>query len=213
VDINGLSVDAVLLDWVQIEYEKELIAVAGFAAFRNRGRIAEDGLLARICRFLPLSLTTSDCGSLNIMRSAREMPIASTLRRRNRTATDHYAVSRDRLKKIHRLDCRLTVRLAFKAQGADYIIITHADFIEPAQRLADYRRTQGYRTAVVRVDDVYDEFNHGIYDPRAIRAFVHYAYHHWQKPAPLFLLLFGDSTNLMTKRSLATAKSLRLCRR
>jgi hypothetical protein len=54
------------------------------------------------------------------------------------------------------------------AQGADWIIITHADFTSAAQTLADHRRTwQGLRTAVVDVQDVYDEFNGGLMDQEA----------------------------------------------
>jgi hypothetical protein len=44
------------------------------------------------------------------------------------------------------------------------------------------------------VEDIWDEFNHGIVHPRAIRDFVDYAYHHWQPPAPRFVLLVGDAS-------------------
>ena len=200
VDINGLSVDAVLLDWVQIEYEKELIVVQDSLRFEIEGGSPRTVSLRGFVDSAPYLLTTSGLriAQYHAVREGDAYRLDFTAR--NRTATDYYAVSRDRLKKITGLTADSPSAWRSTAQGADYIIITHADFIEPAQRLADYRRTQGYRTAVVRVDDVYDEFNHGIYDPRAIRAFVHYAYHHWQKPAPLFLLLFGDSTNLMDKK-------------
>jgi hypothetical protein len=79
------------------------------------------------------------------------------------------------------------------AQGADWIIITHADFTSAAQTLADHRRTwQGLRTAVVDVQDVYDEFNGGLMDQEAIRSFVRYAYENWPRPAPRYLVLLGD---------------------
>ncbi len=76
--------------------------------------------------------------------------------------------------------------------GADYIIITHHTFIEDVQPLADFRASQGYRTLVVDVADIYDEFNSGIFSPEAIRDFLAYAYAHWQPPAPSFVLLVGD---------------------
>ncbi len=76
--------------------------------------------------------------------------------------------------------------------GADYIIITHGDFYTDVQPLADYRAAQGMRTLVVDVQDVYDTFSDGIFDPVAIRDFLAYAYANWISPAPAYVLLMGD---------------------
>ncbi len=80
------------------------------------------------------------------------------------------------------------------ATGADYLIITHADFREGIGRLAQFRRQQGLRVQVVDVQDIYDEFNAGLLSPHAIRAFISYAYFHWPTPAPSYVLLVGDGT-------------------
>jgi len=76
--------------------------------------------------------------------------------------------------------------------GADYLIITHRQFRNAVQRLADYRAAQGLRVQVVDVEDLYNEFNFGIFHPIAIRNFLAYAYTHWQPPAPSYVLLVGD---------------------
>lgn len=76
--------------------------------------------------------------------------------------------------------------------GADYIIISHADFIDQVQPLADHRTAKNMRVAVVDVQDVYDEFNSGIFDPGAIKDFLAYTYQSWASPAPSFVLLVGD---------------------
>jgi len=78
--------------------------------------------------------------------------------------------------------------------GADYIVIGHRDLMSEAQRLADYRQSQGLRVALVDVQDLYDEFSYGIFDPEAIRAFLAWAYNNWQPPAPAYVVLFGDGT-------------------
>ncbi len=89
--------------------------------------------------------------------------------------------------------------------AADYLVITHPAFQDYAQQLADYRhRTNGLRTQVVLVEDIYDEFSAGLTDPQAIRDFVQYAYENWQRPAPLYLLFFGDAS-WDPKRHLAEA--------
>lgn len=76
--------------------------------------------------------------------------------------------------------------------GADYIIITHSDFITVVQPLADYHTGRGLRTQIVDVEEVYDTFGYGIFDPEAIRSFLAYAYTSWTQPAPTYVLLMGD---------------------
>lgn len=80
------------------------------------------------------------------------------------------------------------------ADGADWIAISHADFLTEVERLSDHRQRRGWRTAVVDVADIYDEFSHGVYDPVAIRDFVEHAWRTWPKPAPRFLVLVGAAT-------------------
>ena len=82
--------------------------------------------------------------------------------------------------------------------GADYIIITHADFQSAIQPLADFARrkilpsTGKFRVKVVDVQDVYDEFSGGVFDAQAIHDFLAYAYANWQPPKPSYVLLVGD---------------------
>ena len=83
------------------------------------------------------------------------------------------------------------------SNGADYIIITHKDFIPAAQRLADYRSSnlQGVATPrikVVDVDQIYNEFSYGLMNPLALNSFAKYAYESWQSPAPQYIALMGD---------------------
>ncbi|HQP44390.1 MAG TPA: C25 family cysteine peptidase, partial [Thermoanaerobaculales bacterium] len=79
-------------------------------------------------------------------------------------------------------------------QQADYLMIAHARLLEAIEPLARFHRERGLEVAVIDVEDVYDEFNYGIIDPKAIRDFIAYAYHSWQPPAPRFVLLVGDAS-------------------
>ena len=45
---------------------------------------------------------------------------------------------------------------------------------------------------VVDVQDIYDEFNGGMFDPQAIHDFLAYAYAYWTPPAPSYVVLMGD---------------------
>jgi hypothetical protein len=76
---------------------------------------------------------------------------------------------------------------------ADYVVIAPAELADAAGRLADYRGTQGLRAVVVKIEDVFDEFNHGISSPLAIRDFLRYAYQNWDLP-PRYVVLAGRGT-------------------
>ncbi len=77
--------------------------------------------------------------------------------------------------------------------AADWIAITHRDFLTPTLLLAAHRASfSGLRTMVVDVQDVYDEFSGGLMDPEAIRQFLAYARDNWQRPAPQYVVLVGD---------------------
>jgi hypothetical protein len=78
--------------------------------------------------------------------------------------------------------------------GADYIIITHKNFSNAIQPLADHHSTSGMRVVKVDVEDLYDEFNNGIFNPQAIKNFLAYTYNHWQPPAPAYVLLVGGAS-------------------
>lgn len=77
---------------------------------------------------------------------------------------------------------------------ADYLLISHPDFKQQAERLAAYRRAQGWRSVVVSVEDIYKEFNGGQKSPHAIKEFLRYTLRSWAKPAPQYVVLFGDAS-------------------
>ncbi len=78
------------------------------------------------------------------------------------------------------------------SSAADYLVISYAGFLAQAQVLADYRAGQGYQTAVIDVQEIYDEFNDGELSPVAIQDFLKYAYANWAAPKPAYVLLMGD---------------------
>lgn len=85
--------------------------------------------------------------------------------------------------------------LRVNTRGSDYIVITHSLFRSEANRLAQYRASANkLRTAVVDVQDIYDEFNYGLLDPVAIRSFLKTSYYSWKHPSPATVVLFGDAS-------------------
>lgn len=85
-------------------------------------------------------------------------------------------------------------RLKTALRQADYVMVAHERLKKAIEPLAAFHRARGLKVAVVDIQDVYDEFNHGILHPRALRDFLSYAYHKWKKPAPRYVLLVGDAS-------------------
>jgi hypothetical protein len=80
------------------------------------------------------------------------------------------------------------------SNGADYLIITHEDFYEQSLELAAHRESisPGLRARVVNVQDIYNQFSWGLFDPTAIRDFLKYAFENWAGAPPDYAVLVGD---------------------
>lgn len=76
--------------------------------------------------------------------------------------------------------------------GADVIIVTSPELQPAAQRLAAWHKQRGLNSHVVLFQDLINEFNDGIYHPRAITNFMAWTQTHWPAPIPKYLILFGD---------------------
>lgn len=104
---------------------------------------------------------------------------------------DYYVFGSSAIQKPSNLELRPATGLQSPMNSADYLFISHRDFITATQTLADHRSSQGYATMVIDVEDVYDAFNYGIINPIAIKNLLASAYNDWQA-APAYVLLVGD---------------------
>lgn len=76
-----------------------------------------------------------------------------------------------------------------KDNAADYLILAPAEFVKDVDPLADYRAKQGYRVAIVTLENLAKAWKHP-------REFVRFAAKEWKAPAPKFLLLVGDAERI-----------------
>ncbi len=76
--------------------------------------------------------------------------------------------------------------------AADHVIITRTDMLAAANRLAQHRRSNGWQSVVVDVEDVYDAFNWGIEAPVALTRFLEHADNHWHVQ-PTHVVLGGTA--------------------
>lgn len=104
------------------------------------------------------------------------------------------------------------------AGGADWVAITHADFLTQANSLAAHRgsaQNGGLKTHVVDFDDIVNVYNYGLRMPEAIHAYLQNALYTWPIP-PGYAVLFGDGT--LNPRNLdcstvAASNGLKFCTR
>lgn len=77
----------------------------------------------------------------------------------------------------------------------DYVIISHPDFLDEAERLGQFHRDYSdLSVAVFTNQQVFNEFSSGAQDPTAIRDLMRMLYVKYPGMEPKFLLLFGDGS-------------------
>ena len=194
------NLDTIYFNWLQVDYSDGLVAVSNFLRFTLDNSTTGD-VEAHVDGF-----STSDVSVYDITDPTRPVTLAGVAvsavaggyRARfdqRGAAVDGYLALTDASVQ-HPAGFLKDARSDLKnpANGADYLIVTHASFLSSARRLAQHRAaTDGMRVMVVDVQDVYDDFSGGVYSPPAISNFVAYALTSWQPPAPGYLLLVGDA--------------------
>ena len=211
-------IDIILLNWIQVDYWRNFDAESDVLPFAITPFSDETGAVNPNFEVILKNFSTPDVeiygidGTRYVGLSAfvdedtpdtyRVIFRSTQIRPKDAIdpATQYIALTQNQFRKP-KISVDTPSDLRSVHNGADYIIITHSDFIHDVQPLADFRSQQGLRTKVVEVQDIYDEFNHGILNANAIREFLKYAYHNWQPPAPTYVLLVGDTHIDMKNRS------------
>jgi hypothetical protein len=194
---TGAPVDSVLLDWVELTYQREL-ALEGdelvFAGQTGAYALAAAAKLAALWDITdpakPVALTgyTVQDGAVRFASEAGPRRfIAATQAGLRKPAAIVPASGPDPATGAR-------PALGDWPGGADMIIVTVPEFRAALSPLVAARQAQGLRVAVVDATQVYDSFGYGQPGPEAIRALVQHARSHWTRPAPRYLLLAGDAS-------------------
>lgn len=195
------SVDQIHLNWFEIGYRDTYVSenneltfnppAAGLYRYQVSGFDTENIMLFNITSHEDVAWVTNT-ESQNIGGKYRLEFQESAL-----PETKYIALTPTRYKQPASIELEQPSSWKSSENGADYIIITHPDFYTSSLALADYRSNAaggGFRVAVAKVNDIYDEFNYGIFNPQAIKDFLTFAYQSWQAPAPVYVLLVGEAS-------------------
>ncbi|MGD2124962.1 MAG: DUF2341 domain-containing protein [Desulfobacteraceae bacterium] len=196
--------DGILVDWFEATYARSFVSSNETLKFTH-----EAGSRYRITDFTGNDLMAFDITSAGDVRRIVNFEIEDTgtyalhMEPRSGSGERTYMVlSSNALKIPVGVSENVASSLSDRANGADYILITHRDLgwdsKGDAYRWLEYlvalREGQSLRVKVVDVENIFDEFSYGIHTPQAVKDFLTYAYEGWTKPALQYVLLVGDGT-------------------
>ena len=117
----------------------------------------------------------------------------ASLRFRAETGHRYLAVSQEALLSPRVFFPEPSARLRSTANQADYLLIAPQAFLAAAQPLLERREAQGLSTFAASLEEIASSFGAGQVSGEALRDFLSFAYHHWKRPSPRYVLLLGDS--------------------
>ena len=126
--------------------------------------------------------------NLSVQNGLLNLDLSSNSKRRNIIIASLTSAKIKNISSLQKIE--MGQDLLSSSNSADFIIITHKDFLDQAKKIADLR--SNLKTIVTSTEDIYNYFNGGVPDPTAIRNFIRYAYYSWQGPRVSYVLLFGD---------------------
>ncbi len=184
---SGAAYSMVMLDGFSVRYPRAPVADGGTleGRFRESGSAEVSGL-PHGARVLDISEETPKW--LKGFESS-----AGGVRFRSEAERSYLLVSPQSVLKPESLK-PLSSLLKKDTSQTDYLVIGPKELLEVTRPLIARRRQQGLRSRGVSLEQVYSEFGFGEERPEAVREFISYAYHHWRKPSPRYVLLLGDAS-------------------
>jgi peptidase C25-like protein/interleukin-like EMT inducer protein/flagellar hook capping protein FlgD/CARDB protein len=195
------SIERVYFDWSDLYYQRGLTANEGAISIDHEAYAFQSSpaprLSMKLSGFPEGKLTVFNQSTGDTLSAVVQSPDGNgqNLEFSYSSDQDLIAYSDAAIQTVLSLKAVTMTDYSLESNGADYLIVTHKNFMPAAQRLANYRRSSdGYRVVIADIDDLYNEFNHGHKNPAAIKRFVMNAYGTWSKPAARFLTIIGDAS-------------------
>lgn len=185
------------LDYYNLNFTRDLTLLNGQVSFRSFSTINTDGVTE-----YKLSKANQNTRIWNVNDPMNVKELETTLNNTQLTF-NHNASSLQEFVAFDGSNYYTPVLLGSVANqnlhaldNIDYIVISHPNFTEEAERLAAYHsQNSNLNTIVIEPQLIYNEFSSGAQDITAIRDFMKMLYDR-RSPSldPLYLLLFGDAS-------------------
>ena len=187
--LNG-DMDISLVDYVRLHYRHTFQADDDYLQFVLAGSARVSGFSSP--RVYLLDITEPHNVGFHSQKTEKAVDGYSITIQTDRTRT-FVALSDQRVREVAAISLNRPSNWSANLQGADFLMITHRDFIDSVEPLAHLRRREGMTVVVADVQDIFDEFSYGAPGPLAIRDFLSWTQTHWER-TPRFVLLVGDGS-------------------
>ena len=191
---DSIKVDQIWFNWFRVTYRRRFDAAPGFLAAPVEA--APDGHRITVEGFRHPEVLLLDAAAGALLKGAAVTGADSAFRAtfEDAPASPPLYVAADSLS-LREPEGLADTPSDWRSgtHGADYVIVSHPEFLEAARRLAGHRRRDGLQVAVVSVEDLYDEFSFGRVHRGAVADFIRHAYGTWE-PRPAYVTLLGDAT-------------------
>jgi Peptidase family C25/Propeptide_C25 len=193
---DAASSPQIMFDWFEIAYERMLIAKNDQLLYSGdqpgTWKYQVDGFNSPDIQAYDIASPRNPIRILNLEEFSNAGGYSAIFQVNHQINEKFFMLSVDAYQTPKSITLYTPPDLRSPDNGADYIIIAHPDFLSTAQTLADFRTQQGLRSMVINIEDIYNEFNEGIYHPIAIKSFLEYTFSNWTPPAPSYVVIIGD---------------------
>lgn len=189
------TINALLVDWLELEYPRKLKVVNdslrfSFPFIQNRD-------------LYEIKLTNVNSENISIWKSGINGKkysynrIGSTI-----SFTDtvdksalYFICSDGKIKSPKIYYTKMFKNLEISDKSYDYVLITHNKFINKSLEYGKFiSDNYNLRVTIVDVNDIYDQYAYGFFNPEVIRDFLKNAYNKWQPPKFKYVFLVGGAT-------------------
>ena len=186
-----------LIDYIRLTYPHAFIADSGSLKFPLRGSqtLDVDGFSTPSVRLIdytdplnvilakPESKASSSGYAITVPENAAGSKAQRLL----------YAIPRGQFEQPAALSLNQASTWNANSNAASFVVVSHKNFLPDLTPLLNKRQAEGMTTALVNIEDVYDEFGYGVHGPQALKDFLQYAATHWATP-PRYVVFAGDAS-------------------
>lgn len=192
---NGSSVNGLMHDWYSFSYPQLLTLVKDTLQFKVPQTFDSKKVLVKINgavsggEYIIYHQVGNRIRKLDYTISGTNLLFKDTLF----AGSTYFVFRTEKVKKPQVIENTKITNLS-APRNADVVILTHKKFVIKAKEYGDYLKIQnGLEPLVVDVEDVYNQFSYGVFNPDAIKDFLIAANTNYGTK-PKSLLIIGDAT-------------------
>ncbi len=182
------------LDWDEEEYPRYLNAINDSLDFRFHYLSDSSVYTVKINNLSSNNLTIWKYGNsfkkYQLNNTSNSVIFKDTLTSENKfSLIDEQRVSSPKFYYVKQFK-----NLRAQSNTGQYIAITNKKFMDKCLEYIQFiSNNYNLTTKAIDVDDIYDEFAYGYFNPESIRDFLETAYMNWQEPKPEYVFLIGSA--------------------